>query len=164
MELSLPALTAVHVVVSLLALCAGGGVFALMLRGRDHPALTPFFLATTIATTGTGFLFPIGDHVLPGHIVGILSLAVLVIAIAGYYAYRLSGAWRWIYAVATLAAFYLNCFVGVVQAFLKIEAFHALAPSGSEPAFAGVQVALLAAFVTLGAFAVRRFHPETQTA
>jgi hypothetical protein len=32
-------------------------------------------------------------------------------------------------------ALYLNCFVAVVQSFLKIPALHALAPTGSEPPF-----------------------------
>ncbi len=134
-----------------------------MLRGRDHPALTPFFLATTIAASGTGFLFPIGETLMPGHIVGLISLAVLVIATASYYGYRLTGAWRWIYAVAAVTAFYLNCFVAMAQAFLKIEALQALAPTGTEPPFVAAQLALLAAFIALGFSAVRRFHPALQT-
>lgn len=158
------ALTVVHVVVSLVALAAGAGVLALMLRGHDHAALTPVFLATTIAVDGTGFLFPIGETLLPGHIVGLISLAVLVVAVAGYYAYRLTGAWRWIYAAAALTAFYLNCFVAVVQAFLKVEALHALAPSGTEPAFVAAHLVLMAVFIWLGIVAVRRFRPAMQTA
>jgi hypothetical protein len=163
MGLSVTTLTNVHVIVSLVALAAGIAVFVLMLRGRDHPALTPFFLASTIATTGTGFLFPIGD-ILPSHIVGLLSLAALVIAVAGYYAYRLTGAWRWIYVVAALTAFYLNCFVGVVQAFLKIDVLHALAPRGSEPAFIAAHILLLVLLAGLGIVAVRRFHPAVEVA
>ena len=159
MGLPVATLTVVHVIVSLIALAAGAGVLALMLRGRDHPALTPFFLAATIATSGTGFLFPIGD-ILPSHIVGLLSLAALVIAVAGYYAYRLTGAWRWIYVTGALVALYLNVFVGVVQAFQKIAFLQPLAPTQSEAPFLVAQLALLALFLILGFLGVKRFHPE----
>jgi len=156
--LSMAAFTLLHVVVSLIALAAGALALTLMLKGRDHELLTPFFLATTILTSGTGFLFPI-DKVLPSHIVGIISLAVLVIAVAGYYAFRMTGAWRWIYVVSALTAFYLNAFVAVVQSFLKIEPLHAMAPTGSEPVFIVAQTVVLAGFVAAGFYAVRRFHP-----
>lgn len=159
--LSLAAFTTLHVTISFVALALGAGVLAGMLRGTDHGAMTAGFLATTILTSGTGFLFP-ATTVLPSHIVGILSLAVLVIAVAGYYAWNLTGASRRIYAVAALVAFYLNAFVAVVQAFLKIEALHALAPIGTEPPFIAAQTVLLAAFIATGFFAVKRFRPASE--
>lgn len=159
--LSLPAFTVLHVVISFVALALGAAVLAGMLRGKDHAPVTAGFLATTILTSGTGFLFPAAT-VLPSHIVGILSLGVLVIAVAGYYAWNMTGAWRWIYAVAALTAFYFNAFVAVVQAFLKVETLNALAPTGSEPPFIAAQTVLLAAFIAAGFFAVRRFHPASE--
>jgi hypothetical protein len=47
----------------------------------------------------------------------------------------------------------------VVQSFQKIAALKALAPTQSELPFVLSQGAVLAAFIILGALAVRRFHP-----
>lgn len=157
--LSLSAFTMLHVAISLVALLLGAGVVASMLQNRDHHALTALFLATTILTSGSGFLFP-ATVILPSHIVGFVSLGVLIIAVAGYYAFKLTGRARWIYVVSALAAFYLNCFVAVVQAFMKVEALHALAPTAStEPAFLAAQSGALVTFIAAGFFALRRFHP-----
>jgi len=41
---------------------------------------------------------------------------------------KLSGAWRPIYVVTAMTSLYLNIFVLVTQAFLKVPALHALAP------------------------------------
>jgi hypothetical protein len=46
----------------------------------------------------------------------------------------------------------------VVQSFEKVPALHALAPTGSEPAFLAAQLVVLAAFLALGAFATIRFR------
>jgi len=58
-----------------------------------------------------------------------------------------------------VVSLYLNCFVLVVQAFLKVPALHALAPQGTEPAFVLTQGLVLVLFVIAGFIAVRRFHP-----
>ena len=44
-------------------------------------------------------------------------------------------AWRKVYVIGAVVSLYLNCFVLVVQAFLKVPALHALAPQGKEPPF-----------------------------
>ena len=72
----------------------------------------------------------------------------------------MEGGWRRIYVVCAMVALYLNCFVAVVQAFLKVPALHALAPHGNEPAFLIAQLALLAIFVWLTIVAARRFLCE----
>ena len=54
---------------------------------------------------------------------------------------------------------YLNCFVGVVQAFLKQPFLKPLAPTQSEPPFVIAQAIVLLIFVVLGFLAVRAFHP-----
>ena len=69
------------------------------------------------------------------------------------------GRWRAAYVITATIALYLNVFVGVVQAFLKIGPLHALAPNGTEPAFAAAQGATLVLFVVLGWLAARRYHP-----
>jgi hypothetical protein len=148
----------IHVALSLIALVAGLVVLYGLLKGRAHGGWTALFLATMILTSVTGFpLPPFGFD--PPRAVGILSLVLLVVAVAGYYVFHLAGAWRWIYVVTAVAALYLDAFVAVFQAFLKIPAIHALAPTQSEPPFLVAQVAVLALFVILGFVAVRKFHP-----
>ena len=106
-----------------------------------------------------GFLFP-RDQVLLSDIVGAVSLLVLIIAIAALYGYRLARSWRWIYVVSALVALYLNVFVLVAQAFLKVAILNALAPTPSDPGFIIAQLIVLALFVVLGIRAVRCFHLE----
>jgi hypothetical protein len=148
----------IHVALSLIGLVAGLIVLYGLLKGRAYGGWTALFLVTTILTSVTGFpLPPFGFD--PPRMVGILSLVLLVVAVAGYYLFHLAGAWRWIYVVTAMAALYLDAFVGVVQAFAKIPSLHELAPTQSEPPFVVAQVAVLAFFVVLGFVAARKFHP-----
>ena len=157
--MSTSAFTLLHVVISLIGIVAGIVVAAAKLRSKTTSGWTAIFLATTVLTSATGFLFP-SDKVLPSHIVGAISLFVLIMAIAALYGYRLARSWRWIYVVSALVAFYLNVFVLVAQAFLKVAILNALAPTQSDPGFIVAQLIVLAVFVVLGIRAVRRFHPE----
>ena len=154
--------TAVHVVLSLIGIVAGIVVLAGMLRARRPAGWTALFLATTVLTSVTGFFFPV-DHLLPSHIVGIISLVVLAIALLALYGYRLAGSWRWLYVGSAVLALYLNVFVGVVQVFQKLPVLTRLAPTQSEPPFLVAQVAVLATFVALGIRAVVRFRPMATT-
>jgi hypothetical protein len=148
----------IHVVLSLIALVAGLIVLFGLLKGRAYGGWTALFLGTAILTSVTGFpLPPFGFD--PPRAVGILSLVLLAVAVAGYYLFHLAGAWRWICVVATTAALYLDAFVAVFQAFLKIPAIHDLAPTQSEPPFLVAQGAVLLLFVILGFVAARKFHP-----
>lgn len=153
-----PSFTLFHVAISLLGIASGLGVLYGLLRNDPLRSATALFLATTVLTSLTGYFFH-RDHILPSHIVGAISLALLAIAIAGYYPFGLRGFWRPAYVVTAVAALYLNVFVLVAQLFLKVPALHALAPKGSEPLFALAQGAVLLVFVVLGFLAVRRFHP-----
>jgi hypothetical protein len=99
---------------------------------------------------------------LPSHIVGVISLVVLAIAILAPYVYRLAGSWRWIYVGSAVLSLYLNVFVSVVQAFLKVPFLNDLAPTQKEPPFAIAQAVVLLAFIVLGILAVRWFRPRTQ--
>jgi hypothetical protein len=148
-----------HVVVSLIGIVTGIVVLFAMLGASRQPALTAVFLAATVLTSVTGFFLP-AEHLMPSHVVGIISLVVLAIAIIALYLYRLAGAWRWIYVVTAVAALYFNCFVGVAQAFQKIPALHALAPTQSEPPFMIAELVVLVIFIVLGFLAVKRFHPK----
>jgi hypothetical protein len=161
--MSTSAFTLLHVVLSLIGIVAGIVVAAAMLGSRTVNAWTALFLATTVLTSVTGFLFP-SDKVLPSHIVGVVSLLVLIIAIAALYGYRLASSWRWIYVVSALVALYLNVFVLVAQAFQKVPVLNALAPTQSDPGFIIAQLIVMAIFVVLGIRAVKRFHPEANPA
>jgi hypothetical protein len=153
----------VHVVISLIGIVAGIVVMFGMLGSKRQPGLTAIFLLTTILTSATGFLIPplLFDKTLPSHIVGLLSLVLLLFACVALYFMKLSGAWRWIYALTALLALYLNVFVLAIQSFLKVPALHALAPSvpPSGPVFGVVQGIVLVFFVLMIIGALRRFRP-----
>ena len=152
-----------HVVVSLVGIVAGLVVLYGLVVRKLFKGWTALFLVTTILTSVTGFpLPPFGLD--PARIIGIILLVLLAAAVAALYAFRLAGAWRWIFVVTAVMSLYLNCFVAVVQGFQKLAFLHALAPTQSEPPFFVVQVAVLVAFVVLGVLAVVRFHPQAETA
>jgi hypothetical protein len=147
-----------HVAISLIGIASGLVVLYGLITGRAFGAWTALFLATTILTSVTGFLLPpFGFD--PPRAIGILSLVLLAVAVIAYYAFQLAGPWRWVYIITAMIALYLNAFVGVIQAFGKLSFLHTLAPTQSEPTFLIAQLLVLAAFVTLGFLAVRRFHP-----
>jgi hypothetical protein len=153
--------TLLHVVISLVGILSGLIVLVGMFGSRRLDGWTALFLTTTVLTSVSGFAFP-GDQVLPSHIVGVVSLLVLAVAIVALYVYRLEGPWRWIYVSSAVLALYLNVFVGVVQAFLKVPSLNALAPTQSSPPFIVAQGVVLLLFMGLGVAAVRAFRPETE--
>ena len=161
--MSLSTFVTVHVIISLIAIVAGIIVMFGLLTSNSMPGLTAIFLLFTILTSATGFLIPplLSEKLLPSHIVGALSLVLLAIACIALYGMKLSGAWRWIYAVTALLSLYLNIFVLVIQGFLKVPALHALAPGEPPggPVFAVVQLIVLVFFVIVIIGAVRRFRP-----
>ena len=154
--MSLSTFTLLHVVISLVGIAFGLIVVYGFIAVKRLDSWTALFLLTTVLTSATGFLFPF-KHLLPSHIVGALSLLVLAAAIVARYPRHLEGGWRRTYVVCAMVALYLNCFVLVVQCFLKVPALHALAPNGNEPPFLIAQLALLAVFALLTFVAARRF-------
>lgn len=155
--------TFVHVLISLAGIGAGLIVLFGMLTGKRLDGWTAIFLITTVLTSLTGFGFPI-DHLLPSHKVGVISLVVLAVVIPARYVFHLAGIWSRIYVVGSTLALYLNVFVAVVQAFLKVPALKALAPTQKEPPFLVAQLAVLLLFVGLTILAAKRFHMETARA
>jgi hypothetical protein len=154
-----PTFTLVHVIISLIGIGSGLPVLAGLLNGKRLDGWTALFLSTTIATSITGFGFPF-DHLLPSHIVGIISLVVLAVAAYARYGAHLAGGWRRVYVIGAVVALYLNVFVLVVQLFRRVPALTALAPTQSEPPFAIVQLAVLVAFAALGVLATKRFRDQ----
>ncbi len=156
----LPVFTLFHVFLSLVGLGTGLIVLKGLLTSQPYDHWTKRFLITTVATSVTGFLFPV-QQFLPSHGVGILSLIVLAIAILARYRYHLAGGWRRTYVITALIALYFNFFVLIVQLFLKVPPLHALAPNGSEPAFQIAQLVLLLLFVAMTIRAAMKFRVET---
>ena len=157
--MSLSTFTAVHVIISLIGILSGLLVLVGMLSAKRLNGMTALFLLTTVLTSVTGFGFPF-THLLPSRKVAIISLVVLAIAILARYSFHMAGQWRWIYVVTALIALYLNVFVLVVQSFEKAPALRAIAPTQSEPPFLVAQLVVLALFIVLTIFAVKKFHPD----
>src|SRR6266508_94273 len=151
--------TIIHTLISLVAIFTGFVVLFGLLAGKRLECWTKWFLITTVLTSVTGFFFPFHGFT-PAHGVGIISLLVLAVAIFARYPRRLASAWRWIYVVTAVIALYFNVFVGVVQAFLKVPALHAMAPTQTEQPFKLTQLVVLTIFVLLGSIAAIRFRPE----
>ncbi|MEA2978586.1 MAG: hypothetical protein QOF09_409 [Alphaproteobacteria bacterium] len=155
---SLSTYTTIHVVISLIAIAAGFIAVFGMLSGRRMAGWTAIFLWMTVLTSVTGFGFPF-DHVLPSHIVGVISLVFLAVALFAVYVQHLAGPWRWIYVVSAIVALWFNVFVLIAQAFMKIDALKALAPTQSEPPFLIAQGVALVLFAVLALIALRKFRP-----
>ena len=148
--------TQIHVIISLVGIVSGLIVLFGMVGAKRMDGMTALFLATTALTSITGFFFPF-HGVTPGIILGVLSLIVLALCIPARYTFRMAGKWRATYVITAVIALYFNCFVLIVQSFLKIGALHALAPHGNEPPFAIAQGILLVLFIIAGILAVKKF-------
>jgi hypothetical protein len=151
--------TSFHVVLSLVGI--GSGVVAIygLLKAKTPGRWTQAFLATTAATSLTGFLFPYRG-VTPAQILGVLSLIVLIIASLSIYRHHLQGIWRWTYAITAVMALYFNVFVLVVQLFRRVPALSAMAPTQSESPFQIAQLAVLLLFAAIGIRAVTATKPQ----
>jgi uncharacterized membrane protein len=114
-------------------------------------------------TSVTGFLFPI-QGVTPGLKLGVISLVMLAVAILARYAMHLAGAWRKIYVITAVISLYLNVFVLIAQAFMKVPALKAMAPTGSEPPFLISELVVLVLFVVLTIFAAIKFRNDSPLA
>lgn len=156
--MTLDVFTLVHVLISLAGIASGLVVVGGWLAGKSYGGWTAFFLATTVATSATGFFFPYRGFT-PALAVGILSLILLAVAIYALYARKLAGAWHRTYLMTALTALYLNFFVLVAQLFQKTPALKELAPTQSEPPFGLAQGLVLVTFIVLGVGAFRRFRP-----
>jgi hypothetical protein len=163
MSTGLLVFTLFHVGVSLIGIGAGFVVIYGFLIARRFDGWTAVFLAATILTSVTGFLFPT-DHFTPGHAVGILSLLVLGPALWARYYERMAGRWRAAYVICAVVAQYFNFAVLIIQSFAKAPALHELAPTQSELPFVGTQLVVLAAFIGVAIGSVIRFRdPSANT-
>jgi len=160
--MALSPLTFFHVLISLVAIGSGLVVLYGLLTSKRYDGWTALFLSTTVATSVTGFLFPVHGF-LPSHGVGILSLILLAFSILGRYRHELAGGWRRTYVITAMTSLYLNCFVLIVQLFEKVPALNGLAPTQTEPPFRMTQLIALLFFITATTLAARNFHAEPET-
>ena len=151
--------TIIHTLISLGAIFTGLVVLFGMLAGYRLDGWTKWFLITAVATTITGFFFPF-HGLTPAFKLGIITVPILAITIYARYPKELAGAWRWIYVIGAVMSLYFNLFVLVVQAFQKVPALHAMAPTQTEPPFKLTQLVVLALSVLLGIVAAIRFRPQ----
>lgn len=156
--LDLTTFTLIHVIISLIGIAAGLIAMVGLLISKPLPGWTALFLATTVLTSATGFLFPF-FQLLPSHIVSIISLVLLAVAVVALYVGRLAGPWRSAYVVTAMLSLYLNVFVLIVQLFQKVTVLRDLAPNQNEPPFLAVQGAALLFFVVVIIAALRRYRP-----
>jgi len=154
-------LSHIHVLISLIGILAGAVVLVGLLGAKRMDGWTAIFLASTVLTSVTGYFFPF-HKLMPSHIIGAISLVALAVAIVARYSKHMAGAWRRIYVVTAMIAFYLNVFVLVFQLFTKVSALIALAPTQSEPPFLISQVVVMLVFIVFTIFAAKRFHEPAQ--
>src|SRR5262245_4974195 len=153
-------LTLAHVLISLAGIASGFVVIYGFLTGRRLDRWTAIFLATTVLTNLTGFLFPI-ERLTPGIVIGIISLPLLAIAIIARYHMHLAGLARVAYVVCSVIALYFNVLVLIVQSFQKVPPLKALAPTQSEPPFVVTQLIVLGFFVVITVLSLTRFRIPT---
>jgi hypothetical protein len=161
-HLSMDPLTLSHVAITLIAIASGLVVLAQMLKSRLSGGLTGLFLATSVLTSVTGFVFfhPANPPT-PAQITGVVALLVLAPTLVGLYLKHLAGAWRPIYVIGVVISLWLNVFVGIIQSLQKIPSpFQPAegAPPGG-PVFGAIQGIVLIAFVVAGWRATKKFHP-----
>jgi hypothetical protein len=158
--MSLPAFTVLHVALSLIGIAAG--TLALLRPGASTKAasLTALFLATTLAASVTGLLFAsLRPRLGLGHALGVVSLVVLVPTLLALYRYRLAGPWRRVYVAGATIVLYLNAFIGVMQAFGKIDFLRALPSTTFASPLLLAHLLLLVICLWLGVNAVTSLQP-----
>ena len=131
--------TAIHVVISVLAILVGVPAISQMLRGELKSTAVFWFFFLTALTCLTGFGFPVSS-ITPAHVVGVITLGLLAISFFARSRSVTSRRWRLVFLLAAMAAQYLNTFVLIVQSFQKIGFLHALAPTQSELPFIVAQL------------------------
>ena len=160
-RLSTDPLTLTHVLITLIAIFAGFVVLGRMRTSRVGNGWTGAFLAASVLTSVTGFIFfhPANPPT-PAQATGVVALVVLVPTLYALYLRHLTGIWRPVYVIGAVISLWLNVLVLVIQLFQNVPALQPLAgnpPSG--PVFGAVQGIVLIAFIIAGWRGVKNFHP-----
>jgi hypothetical protein len=155
MTTGLGILTTIHTLLSVIAIIFGAVVVVGLVRNASPTGSLRPFLITAIATSVTGFFFPF-KGMTPGIAVGIVALIVLALIIAAQRMQVRSHLWTAIYAAGLVCSEYLLIFVAIAQAFTKVPALHAAAPTLKETPFAAAQCVALLLFAVVGVVSIRR--------
>jgi hypothetical protein len=159
--LSMDPLTLSHVLITLIAIVSGFVVMGQMRSSTLSGGWTGTFLATSVLTSVTGFVFFHPPHPpSPAQLVGAVALLILVPTLYALYLKHLAGIWRPVYVIGAVISLWFNVFVLIIQLFQKVPALQPLAgnpPSG--PMFGAVQGFVLIGFVAAGWCGVKKFHP-----
>ena len=99
MSFDVTTLLGFHVVVSLVGIATGLVVLAGLIANNRLEGWTLIFLATTLATSVTGFFFPV-QQILPSHIVGAISIEIRHSDCHGHSAHALQMPWRGKFAIS----------------------------------------------------------------
>lgn len=162
-HLSMDPLTLIHVAITLIAIVTGLMVVAQMLKNAYSGGVTGVFLAMSVLTSVTGFVFFHPEHPpTPAQVTGVVALVVLVPTLYGLYGAHLRGAWRKIYVIGAVISLWFNLFVLVTQTFDKVPSLCATmpaCPAPGGPLFGAAQGIVLIATVIAGWLAVKRFRP-----
>lgn len=150
-------LTIFHTWVSLIAIFAGFVVVAGLMKSQGRQLMTFGFLSTAWATTLTGFFFPF-HGLTPSFVLGVISLVPLALVTAARYKGGLKGSWRGTYVVNAVLVLYVNVFILILQAFQKVPALNALAPTQTEAPFQIAQLAALVLIIALGIVSFKNFR------
>ena len=141
--------TLLHTLLSVIGIFAGLVLAGGWIGGKQLERWSVLFLATTFLTNLSGFGFPFVT-LLPGHIIGALSLLIFPCVLFARYGKHLAGGWRRVYVAGSMMLLYFNTFILVVQLFKRIPGLIAAAPTQKEPPFVITQLIVLALFVWLG--------------
>lgn len=160
--LTVPAFTAVHETMGLIAILAGLVVVIGMFGARRMPAITALFFATTLLTGVSGVLFH-GVSLDPAFQARIVSFAFVGLALVARYVRRLSGHWRAVYVISVVVALYLNVYVALWQIIFKLPPVLLLLSRQAEPPFPEIQLAVIAVFLVLCVVALRTYRPRSET-
>jgi hypothetical protein len=163
--LSIANFTILHVVITLVAIVTGFVVMFALLSSKRPVGWTAIFWVFTVATTVTGFMFPISGFT-PALGTGVVAAVFFLFGLIAIYIKKFAGSWRWIYAVTMMVSLYLNVFVLITQSFQKLKFLNPSAPMVGPPFpepvmthFAIVQGATIVFFLVIGFLAVRKFRP-----
>ena len=147
--------TAVHTSLSVVALLSGALAIRELSRGSAESISVYTFLVTAAATSVTGFYFPF-HGMTPALGIGIVAVWVLAWTLFAQRLARRSAFWAANFAIGLVVSEYFLVFVAIAQAFTKVPALHAMAPTLKEAPFGAAQFVALVIFVSLAIVVARR--------
>jgi hypothetical protein len=151
-------LVAVHLIFGLIGILSGCVAMAGMLGRKRLAVWHGIFLASTLAASGTGFVFLPLYGFSSAQLVGVFSVVFLLLAVYGRYVQHLCGSWNQIYIVSTVAALFLNVLIAITQSFEHFQFLKRVAPTQNSPFFIILKWVLLMVFIGLGSALV--IHSE----